>query len=74
MTRIKASRMKEIATRRRAELEEICREARIEVDSSTSLEKCYALIDSGKNLVDLALPSQQVCCSVSHYNLSFRTS
>ncbi|KAM0953097.1 putative microtubule-associated protein, MAP65/Ase1/PRC1 [Dioscorea sansibarensis] len=50
LTRIKASRMKEIATRRRTELEEICREAHIEVDTSTSLEKCYALIDSG--LVD----------------------
>ncbi|KAJ0987559.1 hypothetical protein J5N97_005915 [Dioscorea zingiberensis] len=50
LTRLKASRMKEIATRRRSELEEICREAHIQVDMSTSLEKCYALIDSG--LVD----------------------
>ncbi|KAJ0988441.1 hypothetical protein J5N97_006797 [Dioscorea zingiberensis] len=50
LTKLKASRMKEIISKRRFELEDICREAHIEPDMSTSLEKCNALIESG--LVD----------------------
>ncbi|XP_039124459.1 65-kDa microtubule-associated protein 6-like isoform X2 [Dioscorea cayenensis subsp. rotundata] len=50
LTELKTSRMKEIVLKRRLELEEICREAHLEPDMSTSLEKCIALIES--DLVD----------------------
>ncbi|XP_039145128.1 65-kDa microtubule-associated protein 6-like [Dioscorea cayenensis subsp. rotundata] len=50
LTKLKASRMKELVFRRRLELEEICRRAHIEPDVSTVPEKTTALIDSG--LVD----------------------
>ncbi|KAK1287397.1 65-kDa microtubule-associated protein 6 [Acorus calamus] len=50
LTKLKASRMKELVLKRRSELEEICRRAHIEPDSSTAPEKSNALIDSG--LVD----------------------
>uniref|UniRef100_A0A1D1YF71 65-kDa microtubule-associated protein 6 n=1 Tax=Anthurium amnicola TaxID=1678845 RepID=A0A1D1YF71_9ARAE len=47
LTKLKASRMKELVLKKRSELEEICRRAHIEPDNSTSLEKSTALIDSG---------------------------
>ncbi|ONI31905.1 hypothetical protein PRUPE_1G338100 [Prunus persica] len=50
LTELKASRMKELVMKRRSELEEMCRMAHIEPDTSTSAEKSNALIDSG--LVD----------------------
>lgn len=48
--KLKASRMKELVMKKRAELEEICRIAHIEPDTNTAAEKSNALIDSG--LVD----------------------
>lgn len=50
LTKLKATRLKELVLKRRAELEEICSKAHIEVDSNTSAEKTNALVDSG--LVD----------------------
>ncbi|KAK4261857.1 hypothetical protein QN277_004798 [Acacia crassicarpa] len=50
LARMKASRMKELVLKRRAELEEICRLTHIQPDTSTAAEKSSALIDSG--LVD----------------------
>ncbi|XP_010271124.1 PREDICTED: 65-kDa microtubule-associated protein 6-like isoform X2 [Nelumbo nucifera] len=50
LTKLKASRMKELVMKKRSELEEICRKAHIEPDTSTAAEKANALIDSG--LVD----------------------
>lgn len=50
LMKVKATRMKELVMKRRVELEEICREAHIEPDPSTSPEKTCAMIDSG--LVD----------------------
>lgn len=48
--KLKSSRMKELVMKRRSELEDLCRMAHIEPDTSTSLEKSTALIDSGKKL------------------------
>ncbi|KAK2453783.1 65-kDa microtubule-associated protein [Trifolium repens] len=50
LTKLKASRMKELVFKKRSELEEICRLTHIEPDTSTAAEKASALIDSG--LVD----------------------
>lgn len=50
LTKLKASRMKELVFKKRLELEEICRLTHIEPDTSTAAEKASALIDSG--LVD----------------------
>lgn len=50
LSKLKASRMKELVMKRRLELEDLCRIAHIEPDTSTSVEKSTALIDSG--LVD----------------------
>lgn len=50
LTKLKASRMKELVLKRRFELEEICKKAHMEPDTSTAPEKTNALIDSG--LVD----------------------
>ncbi|PON31908.1 Microtubule-associated protein, MAP65/Ase1/PRC [Parasponia andersonii] len=50
LTKLKASRMKELVMKKRAELEEICRITHIEPDTSTAVEKSTAMIDSG--LVD----------------------
>ncbi|KAH1097907.1 hypothetical protein J1N35_014828 [Gossypium stocksii] len=50
LTKLKASRMKELVLKRRSELEDICRTTHIKPDASTSVEKSNALIDSG--LVD----------------------
>ncbi|MBA0613447.1 hypothetical protein Godav_013880 [Gossypium davidsonii] len=50
LTKLKASRMKELVLKRRSELEDICRMTHIKPDASTSVEKSNALIDSG--LVD----------------------
>ncbi|KAJ4981109.1 hypothetical protein NE237_031946 [Protea cynaroides] len=44
---LKASRMKEIALKKQAELEEIYARAHIEIDSEAAQEKIMALIDSG---------------------------
>uniref|UniRef100_A0A1J3C9B7 65-kDa microtubule-associated protein 7 n=2 Tax=Noccaea caerulescens TaxID=107243 RepID=A0A1J3C9B7_NOCCA len=45
--KLKSSRMKELVMKRRSELENLCRLAHIDPDTSTSLEKSAALIDSG---------------------------
>ncbi|GAB4828689.1 hypothetical protein Ancab_018354 [Ancistrocladus abbreviatus] len=50
LTKLKASKMKELVMKKRSELEEICRLTHIEPDTSTAAEKSNALIDSG--LVD----------------------
>ncbi|KAJ4800976.1 microtubule-associated protein 65-7 [Rhynchospora pubera] len=50
LTKLKASRLKELVMKRRVELEDICKAAHIDPDSSTAPEKTNALIDSG--LVD----------------------
>ncbi|XP_050232281.1 65-kDa microtubule-associated protein 6 [Mercurialis annua] len=50
LTKLKASRMKELVMKRRLELEDISRVTHIEPDTSTAAEKSNALIDSG--LVD----------------------
>ncbi|KAK1360850.1 65-kDa microtubule-associated protein 1 [Heracleum sosnowskyi] len=47
LDQLKASRMKEIAFKRQAELEEIYVHAHIEIDSEAAREKIMALIDSG---------------------------
>jgi protein regulator of cytokinesis 1 len=51
LTKLKASRMKELVFKKRLELEEICRLTHIEPDTSTAAEKASALIDSGSFLV-----------------------
>lgn len=50
LTKLKASRMKELVLKRRFELEELCKKAHMKPDMSTAPEKTNALIDSG--LVD----------------------
>ncbi|KAK4380566.1 hypothetical protein RND71_002428 [Anisodus tanguticus] len=50
LTKLKASRMKELVMKRRIELEDICYKNHIEPDPSTSADKSSAMIDSG--LVD----------------------
>ncbi|XP_060196401.1 65-kDa microtubule-associated protein 6-like [Lycium barbarum] len=50
LTKLKASRMKELVIKRRIELEDICYRNHIEPDPSTSADKSSAMIDSG--LVD----------------------
>ncbi|KAJ8574247.1 hypothetical protein K7X08_026052 [Anisodus acutangulus] len=50
LTKLKASRMKELVVKRRIELEDICYKNHIEPDPSTSADKSSAMIDSG--LVD----------------------
>lgn len=50
LSKLKASRMKELVMKRRSELEEICYKTHIEPDPSTAAEKSNAMIDSG--LVD----------------------
>lgn len=47
LTKLKASRMKELVMKKRSELEVICRLTHIEPDSSTAVEKAGAMIDSG---------------------------
>ncbi|CAL9762291.1 unnamed protein product [Musa acuminata subsp. burmannicoides] len=46
LKQLKVSRMKELVLRKRLELEEICRYAHIEPDTSTAPEKTCALLDS----------------------------
>lgn len=50
LTKLKATRMKELVLKKRSELEEICKRTHIEPDTSTAAEKSNAMIDSG--LVD----------------------
>ncbi|XP_020576672.1 65-kDa microtubule-associated protein 6-like [Phalaenopsis equestris] len=50
LTKLKASKMKELVLKKRLELEEVCRQAHIEPDMSTASDKLCALIDSA--LVD----------------------
>ncbi|XP_059649758.1 65-kDa microtubule-associated protein 6-like [Cornus florida] len=50
LTKLKASRMKELVMKKRSELEDICHKTHIEPDPSTAAEKSSAMIDSG--LVD----------------------
>ncbi|XP_071686419.1 65-kDa microtubule-associated protein 6-like [Rutidosis leptorrhynchoides] len=50
LSKLKVSRMKELVMKRRSELEEICFKTHIEPDSSTTIDKSNAMIDSG--LVD----------------------
>ncbi|GER57658.1 microtubule associated family protein [Striga asiatica] len=47
LDQLKASRMKEIALKRQAELEEIFAHAHIEIDTEVAREKILSLIDSG---------------------------
>ncbi|XP_044948922.1 65-kDa microtubule-associated protein 6-like isoform X1 [Hordeum vulgare subsp. vulgare] len=47
LTELKTNRLKEIVTKRRTELEDICKKAHIEPDLSTAPEQTNALIDSG---------------------------
>ncbi|KAF7059141.1 hypothetical protein CFC21_066084 [Triticum aestivum] len=47
LTELKTNRLKEIVTKRRAELEDICKNAHIQPDLSTAPEQTNALIDSG---------------------------
>ncbi|KAL5201383.1 hypothetical protein ABZP36_035737 [Zizania latifolia] len=47
LTKLKASRLKEIFMKKRSELEEICKNAHIEPDASTAPEQTNAMIDSG---------------------------
>ncbi|KAG8050033.1 hypothetical protein GUJ93_ZPchr0009g2436 [Zizania palustris] len=47
ITKLKASRLKEIFMEKRLELEEICKNAHIEPDASTAPEHTNAMIDSG---------------------------
>ncbi|XP_059666447.1 65-kDa microtubule-associated protein 1-like [Cornus florida] len=47
LDQLKASRMKEIAFKRQAELEEIFTRAHVEIDSEAAREKIMSLIDSG---------------------------
>lgn len=56
LTELKASRMKELVMKRRAELEEVCRMVHIEPDISTAAEKSNALIDSGMKLHFVSKP------------------
>lgn len=56
LAELKASRMKELVMKRRAELEEVCRMAHIEPDISTAAEKSNALIDSGMKLHFVSKP------------------
>uniref|UniRef100_A0A0D9XEC8 Microtubule-associated protein MAP65-1a n=1 Tax=Leersia perrieri TaxID=77586 RepID=A0A0D9XEC8_9ORYZ len=55
LTKLKASRLKEIFMKRRSELEEICRTAHIEPDASTNPEQTNEMIDSGSMLCILLL-------------------
>lgn len=47
LTKLKATRMKELVLKKRSELEEICKMTHIEPDTSTAAEKSNAMIDSG---------------------------
>ncbi|CAH9092330.1 unnamed protein product [Cuscuta europaea] len=50
LTKLKASRMKELVMKRRSELEDLCYKTHIDPDPNTAVDKSSALIDSG--LVD----------------------
>ncbi|RVW79867.1 65-kDa microtubule-associated protein 1 [Vitis vinifera] len=62
LDQLKASRMKEIAFKRQAELEEIFARAHIEIDPEAARAKIMSLIDSGMlsllTQLDIALPKQ----------------
>ncbi|KAI5677994.1 hypothetical protein M9H77_08944 [Catharanthus roseus] len=47
LTKLKASRMKELVLKRRQELEDICSKIHIQPDPSTAADKANAMIDSG---------------------------
>lgn len=54
LSKLKASKMKELVMKRRSELEDLCRITHIQPDTSTSAEKSSALIDSGiKKVIEL---------------------
>ncbi|KAK4403224.1 microtubule-associated protein 6 [Sesamum angolense] len=63
LTKLKASRLKELVMKKRSELENICCRTHIQPDPSTAADKTNALIDSG--LVDpceiLANVEAQIC-------------
>ncbi|PIN00851.1 Microtubule-associated protein essential for anaphase spindle elongation [Handroanthus impetiginosus] len=63
LTKLKASRLKELVMKKRSELEDICCQMHIQPDASTAADKTNALIDSG--LVDpcelLANIETQIC-------------
>ncbi|KAF3594125.1 hypothetical protein DY000_02024994 [Brassica cretica] len=63
LSKLKASKMKELVMKRRSELEDLCRITHIQPDTSTSAEKSSALIDSG--LVD---PSELLANIEMHIN------
>lgn len=50
LTKLKATRMKELVMKKRLELEDTCKMAHIEPDTNTAAEKSSALIDSGMSL------------------------
>lgn len=50
LSKLKASRMKELVVKKRGELEEICKKSHIEPDPSTATDKSCAMMESG--LVD----------------------
>ncbi|XP_076914670.1 65-kDa microtubule-associated protein 6-like [Bidens hawaiensis] len=50
LSKLKASRMKELVMKRRSELEALCHKTHVEPDPSTAIDKSNAMIDSG--LVD----------------------
>ncbi|KAK9063822.1 hypothetical protein SSX86_017694 [Deinandra increscens subsp. villosa] len=47
LSKLKASRMKELVMKRRSELEDMCLKTHIEPDPSTAIDKSNAMIDSG---------------------------
>lgn len=66
LTKLKASRMKELVMKKRSELEYICCKNHIQPDSSTAADKTNAMIDSGKEShTHVIVPfSQWTTCSV----------
>lgn len=68
LTNLKATRMKELVMKKRAEFEDICQMAHIEPDTSTSAEKSNALIDSGAYI---AFSSLTWRCKLFYFLLVF---
>lgn len=74
LTKLKASRMKELVIKRRAELEDICYKNHIDPDPSTSADKSSAMIDSGKtsNLGDIKLYSTKMSVHRNEFKLHLK--
>jgi hypothetical protein len=60
LEKLKASKMKELVLKKRLVLEDVCRQAHMEPDPSTTSDKTNALIDSGTciKLPKVSLSSQ----------------